>query len=161
MSEFVRLSRVPPYKCSWISLALVVLAAAGVIHTLAAVWWVIGMMPGSSGGGNSAPPPPPLWSPEEEAAMKASPVARADAIPLSMQEKPYEAAKAAASKVVDELSAEELLRARKKSGTNKAQTLAGAGPRQPGLVPKKPGLLIVSEDVEMVQSELATAACPK
>ena len=93
--------------------------------------------------------------------MRASPVACTDTIPLRMQEEAYKAAKAAATKVVDELSAEELLQARKKRGTNEAPTNVGTGPRQPGLVPKKPGLLTVSEDVEMVQSDLATAACPK
>jgi hypothetical protein len=90
-------------------MALVVLAL-GAINMLAVAWWVMGMVPGSSGGSSSggssssAPPPPPLWSPEEEKAMKASPAAFTDIMSARMQEEAYTAAKAAASKVVDNLS---------------------------------------------------------
>jgi len=141
-------------------MALVVLAL-GAINMLAVAWWAMGMVPGSSGGSSSggssssAPPPPPLWSPEEEKAMKASPAAFTDIMSARMQEEAYTAAKAAASKVVDNLSMEDLLKAKKNKGRNMVST-GGAGPQQPGPVPKKPGLLAVQEeDAEMVHCEAA------
>ena len=90
--------------------------------------------------------------------MRASPVACSDTIPLRMQEEAYKAAEVAATKVVEELIMEELLRAKKKKGTNEAPTNVGTGPQQLGLVPKKPGLQVVCEDVEVVQSDLAASA---
>ena len=67
-----------------------------------------------------------------------SPDAFADTMSARMQEEAYKAAKDAATKAVNELSMEELLRAKKKKkGTNEAPTNVGTGPRQPGLVPKK------------------------
>ena len=95
--------------------------------------------------------------------MPASPDAFTDILPLRMQEEAYKAAKVAATKVVDDLSMKELLHAKKKKGISKAPADAGSGPQpqQPGLVPKKPGMQVVCEDVEMVQSEVDTSVCPK
>ena len=130
------------------------LLAAGALHSVAAAWWVVAMMPGSSSGG---PPPPPRWSPSEEQTMRKSTTwtpegenairSFSETMADEMREEALKAAKAAAAQITDALSADELLRAKKK--------VMPSSPTKTGPAPQKPGLVVVHEDAEVLEFDVS------
>ena len=130
------------------------LLAAGALHSVAAAWWVIAMMPGSSSGG---PPPPPKWSPEEEQSMRKSTTwtpegenamrSFSESMANQMREEALKAARAVATQDADALSADELLRAKKK--------VMPSIPTNTGAAPQKPGLVVVREEAEVLEFDVS------